>query len=568
MKSIKNTLFIAAASVVLLFASCKKSVPKQTQYIPKDATFVFAVNAKNLQDKLDKSKISVDSLIKEALADNHAAPNDIKQWDDIKNSGIKWQSELFVYMQTKGSMMNGQNMVVGAVAAIDDAAKFEAYFKKQQPGADVKKATNYTYASTSGGFSIGWNKEVVAVVNALGSRFSNNGATNNAETQLAAMFAQKETESVAGIPEFRELAGEKADMLVWTNSSASLSAVPMLGLTKAADLFKDCYGAVTVNFEDGKITGNYTSYLGKVLADILKKHAGPTIDMGALEQYPSNNIDGFISVAFKTEAILDVVKYIGVDGMANQYLSTIGFTLDDALKAFKGDITAVFSDFSIEEKPNEFYPEYKIKTPVFKLIVNSKTGDKAAFTKVANALAQKGILVQQGNQYVPATPTGAFKVTADEKNLFVASDSLILQQYKAGTGKAAIADDVKSKIKGKAAAFYVDINKILKAMPADSAYAPVMTLAIASFKDALITGDNFDGKKGKGYMELRTGNDKENSLATLVKFIKAVADHAKLRHPAIDDMDVITDSTAISTVPDVMVDTVAPVEDVRPRKKK
>lgn len=551
MKSIKNTLFIAAASVVLLFAACKKSVPKQTQYIPKDATVVFAVNAKNLQDKLDNSKISVDSLIKAAMADNHAAPDDIKKWDDIKNSGIKWQSELFVYMQSKGSMMNGSNMIMGVVAALDDATKFEAFFKKQQPKADVKKASNYTYADATGGFTIGWNKDVVVVVNAIGGRFSNNGAVNNAEAQLAAVFAQKETESVAGIPEFRELAGEKADMLVWTNSSASLSSIPMLGLTKAADLFKDCYGAATINFEDGKVTGNYTSYLGKTLADILKKHAGPTIDMGALEQYPSNNIDGFLSFAFKTEAILDVVKYIGVDGMANQYLTTIGFTLEDVLKAFKGDITAVFSDFAIEEKANEFYPEYKVKTPVFKLIVNSKTGDKAAFTKVANALAQKGILVQQGNQYVPVMPMGPYKVTADEKNLFVASDSVILQQYKAGTGKAAISDDVKSKIKGKAAAFYVDINKILKAVPADSSYAPVMAQAIATFKDGFFTADNFDGKKGKGYMELRTGNDKENSLATLVKFIKAVSDHEKTQRARsnstteFDSTETAVDSAAV-----------------------
>ena len=553
MKSIKNTLFVAAASVVLLFASCKKSVPKQARYIPKDASVVFAVNAKNLQDKLDKSNISVDSLIKTALADNKAAPNDIKQWDDLKNAGIKWQSEIFVYVQTKGSMMTGQNMLIGAVAAMDDATKFEAYFKKQKPDATIKKEANYTYAAGNSGFVAGWNKDVVIVVNGMATR-GGDGATAAAQTQLAALFAQKEAESVAGIPEFRELAGKKADLLFWTSSSASLAAIPMLGLTKAADLFKDVYAAGSANFEDGKITGEYTYYVGKALADILKKHAGPTIDMSALEQYPSNNIDGFFAMNFKMETLLDIVKFIGLDATANQYLATMGITLEDITKAIKGEMTLVLSDFAVEEKPNEFYPEYKVKTPVFKLIFNAKTGDKAAFTKVAAALAQKGILVQQGSQYVPAMPLGAYKITADDKNIFVASDSTILQQYKAGTGKAAIADDVKGKIKGKAAAFYVDINKILATVPTDSSYTAVMTQAKASFKELIATSDNFDGKTAKGHMELRTGNDKENSLATIVKFIKAVAAQEKANRAKWDDstMDVTVDSTAMA-VDSVMV---------------
>jgi hypothetical protein len=84
-----------------------------------------------------------------------------------------------------------------------------------------------------------------------------------------------------------------------------------------------------------------------------------------------------------------------------------------------------------------------------------------------------------------------------------------------------------------------------------------MAQAIASFKDGFFTADNFDGKKGKGYMELRTGNDKENSLATIVKFIKLVSDHEKARRSSVEETAV--DSTDIMTE-----DSTAVIQDVAP----
>lgn len=558
MKSLKNTLVLAALAFAMVFTACKKSVPKQTKYIPKDANLVFAINAKNFHEKLEKSKINLDSLIKSALAAAENAPTEMQQWEDIKNSGIQWQSEVFGYMLNKGAMMDARNVQFGLVAALDDATKFEGYLKKQMPGATVAKSTDFTYATGSGGFAAGWTKDILIIVNTAGA----GNAATAAETKLAALFATKEAESVAGIPEFRELTASKSDLIMWSNATASLSAIPMIGLTKAADLFKDCYSATTLNFEDGKVAGEYTYYFGKVLTDIIKKHESVTIKMDALEKYPSNNITGFFSVAFKPELLLDIIKYMGVEAMGNQYLTSMGITIEDILKAFKGDITFVLSDFAVEEKPNPFYPSVTQKTPVFKMILNAETGDKAAFTKVAAALAQKGILVQQGNQYVPVYPTGAYKVTADEKNIFVASDSLILQQYKAGTGKAAIPDDVKSKSKGKTAVMYFDISKILKGIPSDSSYAPLLNQAQASFKDGIFTSDKLDGNKSKGYIELRTGNDKENSLATIVRFIQSAVDFSKTKR----DINRARWEQEDVTVDDMAIDSVAaPVEEVRPR---
>ncbi|WP_164974280.1 DUF4836 family protein [Filimonas effusa] len=546
MKSLRNTLLLTAAAVMLVFAACKKPVPTQTKYIPKDVSFVFAANVKNLQEKLEKSKISIDSLFKKAIAESKSSASELAKWDDFKNAGVKWQSEIYVYMQSKGAMITGSNAIFGAVAAMDDKSKFQAYLKKQAPDAEIKEGSGYSYANIKGGFSIGWNSDVIVVAGAVGEKYSNNGTVNNAEAQITAAFSQKEAESVAGIPEFRELAGKKSDALVWSNSTASLAAIPMIGLTKAADLFKDCYSAATLNFEDGKITGESATYMGKALSDIVKKYDMPEVDIKALEKFPSNNIDGFISMSFQPGILVDIVKYMGVEAIANQYLASMGFSLEDIIKAFKGEFTFIASDFAIEEKPNAFLPQYKTKQPVFKMIVNAKMGDKAAYTKVTNALAAKGILVQQGNQYVPAMATGGYPVTLDEKDLYFASDSVVLQQYKAGAGKAAISDEIKNKIKGKASAVYFDFSKIIAGIPADSSYAALKAEAQATFKDFIAVSERkFDGKKIGSSFELRTGNDKENSLASIIKFVQkavAAAETERKSRNAILDEEVTLDS--------------------------
>ena len=63
-KLLRYTLLFAA---ILLFAtSCKKSVPDQVKYIPKDAMFILDLDWKSLSDKAAKGNINWDSLFKSA----------------------------------------------------------------------------------------------------------------------------------------------------------------------------------------------------------------------------------------------------------------------------------------------------------------------------------------------------------------------------------------------------------------------------------------------------------------------------------------------------------------------
>ncbi|MFL9482945.1 DUF4836 family protein [Chitinophagaceae bacterium LWZ2-11] len=560
-------LFLKQVTILLLIvfavSSCNKSVPKQVNYIPKDATAVFSINAKQLQDKLAKGNLTIDSLIK-IFSD--AADTSGKKFQELKDAGIDWSSDLFLFMENKGSAMTGRNVSGGAVVLVKDAAKLEAFIKKQPGSGEIKKGSNYSYAKISDNAFAGWNKDIlVVVVGAYGGdmdgmprRYSDNidssdvKTDNNAgEQQLSALFSLKEADAISSISEFNELAKQKSDAAFWGNTSSSLSAVPMLGMTKASDLFKNMYTATTINFEDGKAVADSKTYLSKEFSDILKKHDNRSSDYSMIEHYPSNNITGLALWSFDPQILGDIIKFSGFDGTANQYLSKEGLTMDDILKAFKGDFAFVYSDFEVQQQASAWDSTYKSTKPTGKYVFNAKVGDKASFDKVMAFVSKWGIFVKQNNVYVLATANPNYTAEIDDKNIIVANNNTTLKEYKEGKAKMGLEGEVKDKVKGKSFSMYVDISKLLtnSVTTIDTSRTAVANLAKATFKDALFTTDNLSGNNLTGHGELRTVNTKENSLVSIVKFMSFAAAKEKERKNTIVVKDVYLEDTGFVPPP-------------------
>lgn len=555
----KNIFCAFLFGVMLLAASsCKTKTPDQTKYIPKDAVFVFDLNWKSLSDKASKAKINWDSLVKANVTepgDDSSIAKVKREVENFIHSGIDTTSNVFFFMKTGGSIMSGQSTTGGVVAALKNPDAFEAYVKKHENAPEIKKGSNFSYANLKDDLFVGWNDDVVILsgTQAPGFKFDTSGSMNSspgggsssAEQTLNTLFNQKEEESIASIPEFRDLTNEKADMLFWSNSGSMFNSVPMLGVTKFADLFKGSYAAGTVNFEDGKAVANFKSYSGKELADMMKKYPGHEVDMGLVNNYPFP-VSGFAVFSFNPQLISEIIKYSGLESMANQYLDKEGLTLNDVIKVFKGDFVIVFSDITTGGR-----------IPSAKFVFNAAIGDKAAYDKIVSVLVKEGIMVMKDGQYVPAPMGDKFAWNMDGKNLTIASDNTLMQQYLTGKGNAAVPSDVASTAKGKSAVVYVDINKIMQTVgtnPADEA----SNAAKATFKNAIATSDKFNGKYVESNFELNTVNQNENSLASLIKFFASISgkiaeEGKKLRKGGMMNMDstmMNMDSTMMPPMPD------------------
>ena len=525
-----QTRYTAAGWLLLLIVfitSCTSSTPKQTKYIPKDASVVFSINPKKLNDKLTDSKISLDSLMRSAFSEDTSMALTSA---DIASSGIDVTKDIFLFVNQSGSIMSGSTVSTGVVAVLDKASDFEAFLKKKSPGAEIKKEKDFSYATVKGFSAIGWTDDIVIMSNVSGYNTQTGEQTGTAEAahqQLVTFFSQKEEASLASVKQFKDANDGKADMFFWSNSNGALASIPMVGMSKASDLFKDTYTAGAINFNNGEVDMDMKSYPNDAFKDTLKKYAGPKVNMDLLNKYPGA-VTGFALFSFDPKLIVSILNFAGLAQTADQFLGNLGITLGDVTNAFKGDFAVVFSNVGMEQKTFPGMTQ-TYASPSAKLVIDAAIGDKAAYDKIVAALAKKGLMVQKGGQFVPGfmAEDSTLSMYSDARNIVISSDASLMQQYVAGSGKVTLPSGVSDKAKGNAVVFYVDIATILNAMPADSSATSITASAKQTFKDVIATSDNFSNGSISGHAELHTTNNKENSLATLARYFGSLSETMK-----------------------------------------
>ena len=95
MKSFLRLCLLLIISTALI-TSCKKAVPKQTRYIPKNAVFVAIINTKSLQNKLMKNQATLENIIKNFSGSDTAVNKSRQEFEDLKSSGIDMDENFYV----------------------------------------------------------------------------------------------------------------------------------------------------------------------------------------------------------------------------------------------------------------------------------------------------------------------------------------------------------------------------------------------------------------------------------------------------------------------------------------
>ncbi len=520
----RNKFLLLALAAMLVIASCKQNAPQLALYIPKDAATVFVVDVKSITDKINSSGITMDSIVN--MMDKHGT--DVT-WSEIQNSGVDLTKSFYVFTSSINSMQNGNTENSGMVASLSAKGQLESFIQKKLNTPNVKTDSKYKYVDLKDGSVLGWDDHVMIL-----SSVKQNKQTTADEAlshqQLTTLFTQSESNSLASISEFKTAMNKPGDIHFWLNASGSLNNIPMLGMTKITSLFQDTYTDGTIDFENGKAVASAETHFNKTLSDILEKYPSREIDKSMISRYPQP-INGFGVMSFNPKVLVDILHYLGYDTMADGYTSQMGFSTNDIVNAFSGDIAVIFSDFKMEDKPIPYLPGVQSKRPGGEFLVTMRIGDKAAFDRLMNGLVNKNILSKNGDQYELGAFGGhGFVIETTSNNLFIASDDALVKAYEANTTTSALNDDIQKDIDGKSMAMYIDIAGMLrKANTDDTTSVKTTQAALATFKNFIASADKSDGKSVTGNLELNFVNTNENSLASLVKFI-SVAHREKLNH--------------------------------------
>jgi hypothetical protein len=531
-----------------LLTACSNHAPKEAKYIPKDASAVLVLDPKSLHDKLEKSGINMDTLINRLFQRNAVDTGDRAHFYEIKDgAGINWDSKIFFFALQNSGQTQSSSTAMNLMAGLSDATKFETFLKKQPffLNKPVQKEKTYSYVLINSESMIAWNESNVIgstiksyikpVYDTVAMKFIVPEKANMEKEMKAEVnkyFTQKESESLASVDAFGKMFQTKSDGYAFssTNSYLSVLGTMPLQLPKLEELVKDNYVASTLSFEDGKIVATATTYTNPFVSSILKRYAGPTVNLSLIENYPSENINMIMMASFNPEIFGGVLKQLEIEGLVNNFMEKTGFSSQDLYKTLKGDIAVVISDLQMPSKDLKVKNDSTLsieRKPLGKMIFNAPVGDPVAFAKIMNKAVEVGYFSKKGTVYSAGKLMSfmGMYMHADEKNLIIASDSLTYAQYMSNKTKAVISNDALNMFRGKSAIAYFDIANTIKGFlnNQNGDYKNSLVTAKETFKDMIISSDNFDGTTLKGKFEIRLNNEKQNSLVTLTSLFTDIA---------------------------------------------
>jgi len=509
----RQWLYGIAVILVTACCSCNKNKLEQAKYIPKDANIVLGIQPQALSDKLKDHQDLMDSLTQFFTGIVADLSDTNKQSAAVFLKSIDTKQPIFIFIQAKNSIAEGNTSLKGMVLPLSDANKFADYAKTNLVNT-VSQGKGYSFGmlkNSYNGTMLGWNKNSAIFIVYDGDD------TSAVPAQLETLFNLKESESLADNHSFTSSYDAKADISFYFNSTQSALASSLLAaaaMTKASDLIKDTYSAGSINFNNGSIDISMKNYPNAVLQNMISKNPSKALDGKALNNYPGK-LQGMIDFSINPKLLVSIIQYMGLDQMIAPFLQKQGLTLDDIAAVFKGEFAAGISNFFAFSNGNA--PQYLICLPF---------ADKAAYDKLINALAKNNpdMFVNKNGQFIPLIFTqnpNSLAYSADANNLVIASSQGMIDSFSTGKSTTTLPDDANKNLKGKTAYLYGDLQSISSGIPANNGIdSGTATIIKRTFKDFSLWGNAPAGKVYGGEAHLRFMDEKQNSLVSLLTMIK------------------------------------------------
>ena len=527
----KRVLSILSLFVLLLAVSCKKG-DKSGLLVPEDAGVVVHINSPSLSSKLSWEEISqtewFQEISKEAT-DSTAA----KLLKDPGQSGIDSKAALVFYVKKQG-----RGGYVAFTGTVKDAATFEAFNKEISKGeATVTKDGDISYMSSDKSGLVAWTSSRFvyigdAPLGDMQQAFERQGSYESYKFPVDSlkMFGKtaltlKSSDNLDKDSRFTSLIQDGSDVHIWVNASSLYSnsmGGGVLSMMKLNMLLEGNVSATSLNFDNGKIAVKSKQFYGDAMRKILSDYPAKPLSEDVINRIPSQNVVGVFAMNYPPAGLNEFLKATGLDGMTNGFLGRMGYSIEEFIKANKGELLISVSDLEIKTKEKvmdmgEGQEPYKYSTtePDMKVLFAASVNDKPAFDKLIGiALAEtKGMTSAN-------TPEIHYKL---DNNWFAASNSQehVDKFLAGGSTKNAVAD----KISGHPFGFYIDIQKIIKSGEAsvkDSSDKAAMTASVNMWQDAIATGGAYKDKALDFEFEINLVDKNTNSLKQLNQYINTM----------------------------------------------
>ena len=523
----RNVFSIAMFAVVAVIAvSCGRG-NKSGLSIPKDASVVVHINTGGLTKKLSWDEIKSTNWFREiyAEADDSLAK---KMMDDPGASGIDIDKDLAFFAKKQGR--GGYLVFEGSVK---DVAAFEAFNKKINDGAAATKSGDLTVMKLKHNGVLSWNESrFVYVLNApnmtsfppMGQGVQQEAYSFPADSlQMfgTVLYDLPSDQSMYTDDRFAATMKEAGDMHVWMNNEKTYGSMAegMLSMLKINALFDKNATGMSVSFDDGKISIKSKQFFNKDVLKLLEKYPAKDISGDLVNRIPSQNVVAAIVMNYPPEGLKELMKLFGFDGAVNGFMQQVGYSVDEFVKANKGELLLTVTDL----KPFTGFdsasinPDGSVRSggnmgPELNYLFATSINDKPAFDKMVGIIAGKVGDISQSSGF----PKFNYSMN---NNWFAAGNSQeqVTKFLAGGNNKQPFA----SKITGHPFGAYIDLQKIMtsgRGAATDSSGKVAVDLSLKMWQDILVTGGNLKNDALVYDAEINLVNKSTNSLKQLNQY--------------------------------------------------
>lgn len=520
--------------------------------IPKDAAIVVHINSSSLSSKLSWKDIQATNWFKEMdkEADDSLARELMK---DPKKSGIDNGEDMAFFMQKKGK--GGIAVFEGSLSSASNFEKFNKEINKENGDAKVQKEGDVKFYSNSEKSLVAWDDDrFIYIADAPfgneynfedGEGYESRSFTADSLKKFAkALFAGNS--DISDDDRFADMMKEKGDVHVWINSEYMYSgAGQMLSMLNMQNFMKNNVVSSTLNFDDGKITWSSKQYLSKEMADVMKKYKPQNVNTDLINRIPSQNVIGAMAWNYPSEGMKEMLKVMGVDGMANMVLGEVNSNLDEVMSAYKGDVLVAVTDLTAKQQQETVEGtsySYTSTKPEMKVLVAVSVKNKANFDKLIGIAEQK--MIEKDGKI----PDGIIYKTSNDWFAAGNSGEMVDKFLAGGNNNVAFA----SKISGHPFGLYIDLQKIINSSKSfgNGMFTAPYDISSKMWQDVVVTGGEYDNGAWTSVMEINLVDKKTNSLKQINQYIDNMYAAIKSNmNKSYDDMSSGSDSLVAPVVP-------------------
>ncbi len=544
---------IIVLSIVLLSAC--NSMPDHARYIPKDAVVVAGINLKSLSKKIAWNVITGSKLFKEMQA-RIPEKNAKDAVSGIEKAGFDFSNTFYVYVKSDNRFKGG-NRITG-LAPLSDAAEWETYLKTVFPKVAVQQHGDIKEASLGKDMYVGWNKNLLIVINVLPAAPDYNsltGGDNKAQEQpsldMTTISAEMENafkvtkeNSIIGNSRFVTLEKEGHDITFWLNyeqlvGQMSGSLAEKMSLSVTGEIWKDAAFATGVDFVKGKITGDMHYYVSDAMKEIGVEMGAANADKDMIERMPADNMDMMFAIHLSPKAIKLLLEKMNMLGLANLGLSTQGSSVDGVLDAFTGDMTFAMNDFSLKsEKVVDSFMGMAVvhnnQKPSMTMSYVIKINKKENFQKLVKMVKDMGLQTMGSGFVIPISASDSVYILMNDQYAIASNKYAYATGFLEGKYKSQKKSDaVTSVVMGHPIAFFTDIQQFCKNIDGSITNSSQDSLMINESKKLLnnisLTGGSFSNNTFDYHMDINFLNKEENSIIALMDYGMKMSDANKAR---------------------------------------